>query len=84
MMIAGVRAKVTDFGMSKLSSVNPRTTPMSLCPGNVQYMSPEALEEPPCYTDKLDVFSFGVLLVQIITRQFPNPGPGFQIRSLLS
>ena len=59
--------------------MNPRTTPMSLCPGNVQYMSPEALEEPPCYTDKLDVFSFGVLLVQIITRQFPNPGPGFQI-----
>ena len=78
LMIAGVRAKVTDFGMSKLSSVNPRMTPMTLCPGNVQYMSPEALEEPPSYTDKLDVFSFGVLLVQITTRQFPNPGPRFQ------
>ena len=79
LMIAGVRAKVTDFGMSKLTSVNPRMTPMTLCPGNVQYMSPEALEEPPSYTDKLDVFSFGVLLVQIMTRQFPNPGPRFQI-----
>ena len=78
LMIAGVRAKVTDFGMSKLASVNPRMTPMTLCPGNVQYMSPEALEEPPSYTDKLDVFSFGVLLVQIMTRQFPNPGPRFQ------
>ena len=78
LMIAGVRAKVTDFGMSKLASVNPRMTPMTLCPGNVQYMSPEALEEPPSYTDKLDVFSFGVLLVQITTRQFPNPGPRFQ------
>ena len=76
LMIAGVRAKVTDFGMSKLASVNPR---MTLCPGNVQYMSPEALEEPPSYTDKLDVFSFGVLLVQIMTRQFPNPGPRFQV-----
>ena len=79
LMIAGVRAKVTDFGMSKLASVNPRMTPMTLCPGNVQYMSPEALEEPPSYTDKLDVFSFGVLLVQIMTRQFPNPGPRFEI-----
>ena len=78
LMFGGVRAKVTDFGMSKLASVNPRTTPMTLCPGNVQYMSPEALEEPPSYTDKLDVFSFGVLLVQIMTRQFPNPGPRFQ------
>ena len=81
-MIGGVRAKVTDFGMSKLASVNPRTTPMTLCPGNVQYMSPEALEEPPSYTDKLDVFSFGVLLVQIMTRQFPNPGPRFQVISV--
>ena len=79
LVIAGVRAKVTDFGMSKLASVNPRMTPMTLCPGNVQYMSPEALEEPPSYSDKLDVFSFGVLLVQIMTRQFPNPGPRFQV-----
>ena len=79
LMIAGVRAKITDFGMSKLASVNPRMNPMTLCPGNVQYMSPEALEEPPSYTAKLDVFSFGVLLVQIMTRQFPNPGPRFQV-----
>ena len=82
LMIAGVRAKVTDFGMSKLASVNPRMTPMTLCPGNVQYMSPEVLEEPPFYTDKLDVFSFGVLLVQIMTRHFPNPGPRFQAISV--
>ena len=78
LLIAGFRAKVTDFGMSRLAVVNPRTTPMTLCPGNVCYMSPEALEEPPSYTTKLDVFSFGVLLVQIMTRQFPDPGPRFK------
>ena len=79
LMIGWVRAKVTDFGMSKLAGINPRMTPLTLCPGNLQYMSPEALEEPPSYTEKLDIFSLGVLLVQITTRQFPDPGPRFQV-----
>ena len=50
-------------------------TPLTVCPGTLAYMSPEALDEPPIYTEKLDSFSFGVLDIQIITRQFPNPGP---------
>ena len=73
---AGNRAKVTDFGMAKLFDVNHTTlTPQTMCPGTLVYMSPEALDEPPKYTKKLDMFSFGVLAIQIITRQFPKPGP---------
>ena len=37
-------------------------------------MPPEALRDQPVCTDKLDSFSFGVLCVQIMTRQLPNPG----------
>ena len=78
LMIAGTRAKITDFGMSKLATVNPRMTALTLCPGNVLYMSPEALDEAKSYTDKLDVFSFGVLVIQILTRQFPDPTDRFR------
>ena len=42
-MGAGVQAKMTDFGTFKLASVNSRMTSLALCPGNVLYMSPEAL-----------------------------------------
>ena len=77
LMIAGTRAKVTDFGMSKLVSVDPRT--LTKCPGNVLYMSPEALDEVPHYTNQLDIFSLGVLVVQILTRTFPNPKPRFEV-----
>ena len=77
LMIAGSRAKVTDFGMSKLVSVNPRT--LTKCPGNILYMSPEALDEESHYTKQLDIFSLGVLVVQILTRNFPNPKPRFEV-----
>jgi len=72
---------VTDFGMVKLYDVNCSTahlTPLTLCPGTTVYMSPEALKDRPVYTDKLDSFSLGVLCVQIMTRQFPDPGDRFQ------
>ena len=73
---AGYRAKVTDFGMAKLFDVNRSTlTPLTMCPGTLAYMSPEALDDPPVYTKKLDCFSFGALDIQIVTQQFPDPGP---------
>ena len=81
LLVAGSRAKVTDFGMSKL--LGPNTTlrtaarrhNLTFCPGTEVYMPPEALTEPPEYTDKLDCFSLGPLMIQIITRRFPKPGP---------
>ena len=79
LMIAGIRAKITDFGMSKLATVNPRMTALTLCPGNLLYMSPEALDEAKTYTAKLDIFSFGVIVIQILTRQFPNPTNRFRL-----
>ena len=85
LLIAGSRAKVTDFGMAKLHDVKHSTahlTPLTQCPGTVAYMSPEALGELPLYTEKLDSFSFGVLCVQIMTRQFPDPGDRFQIMEI--
>ena len=74
LLIGRRQVKVTDFGMAKLLGEDPRLTP-TYCPGTNGYMSPEALAEPPLYTTKLDIFSCGVLLIQLITRQFPNPGP---------
>ena len=78
LMVAGPRAKITDFGMSKLARGNARMTALTLCPGNLLYMSPEALDEAKSYTAKLDIFSFGVIVIQILTRLFPNPTNRFR------
>ena len=75
LIMAKSRAKVTDFGMSKLAGTAPSMTPLTMCPGTVAYMPPEALREPPVYTKKLDCFSEGVIMIQVCTRLWPEPGP---------
>ena len=79
LMIAGRRAKVTNFGMSKLAGAAPSMTPLTTCPGTLAYMPPEALREPPRYTKKLDCFSEGVIMIQVCTRLWPEPGPRTQV-----
>ena len=75
LIIAGRRAKVTDFGMSKLAGTASSMTPLTMCPGTQVYMPPEALRDPPTYTKKLDCFSEGVIMIQVCTRLWPEPGP---------
>ena len=74
LLLAG-KAKITDFGTSKLRDVNRRMTPLTMCPGTLVYMPPEATKDQPVYSNKIDCFSFGVLEVQVMTCQFPDPGP---------
>lgn len=74
LLIGNVRAKVADFGMARLG-LNPLGTGISntACPGISVYMPPEAIEEKPVYSEKIDCFSFGVIVLQILTQEFPKP-----------
>ena len=80
LLIGNVRAKVTDFGMARLGDINPQATRFTntMCPGTDVYMPPEAVQDKPVYTEKIDCFSFGVIIVQTLTRQFPKPGDRLQ------
>ena len=51
----------------------PRINPFTQCRGTAVYMPPKGLRNPPVYTTKLDCFVFGMLGVQIMTHQFPDP-----------
>lgn len=72
LLIGNCRAKVTDFGVAKLSNSLEMST-LSKNPGTDAYMPPEAVKSIPEYTEKIDCFSFGVLVVQIVTRLAPKP-----------
>ncbi len=69
LLIAGRRAKVSDYGINLFANF-----------GTIQvypsaYMPPEIRREPSHYTCKTDTFSFGVLAVQIATKYPPEPTP---------
>lgn len=82
LLIGDARAKLTDFGMAKLTAdhMNGFSASCSLTrnPGSDAYMPPEAVQSPAVYTEKLDCFSFGVLIIQILTQKLPNPGDPYE------
>ena len=73
------RAKLSDYG-----SVNFVQMVTTKAPGCVAYAAPESLN-PAMQSPKMDVFSYGVLMVEIFSCQFPAPDHrGELIRGLQS
>ena len=60
------RAKVSDYGF-----VNLLQRLRTVTPGNPTYAAPEA-ENVTLQSPKMDIFSFGVLLVEMCTARFPE------------
>ena len=61
------RAKVSDYG-----SANFLQQLRTAGPGNPTYAAPEA-GNPSQQSPKMDVYSYGVLLLEMCSRRFPNP-----------
>jgi serine/threonine protein kinase len=74
---SGSRAKVADFGMMKMvhsqQASNPHLKHMTMHASSTSYMPPEVFRFPPSYSENIDIFSFGVITLQVITRHFPHP-----------
>ncbi|XP_064407277.1 uncharacterized protein LOC135352075 isoform X2 [Halichondria panicea] len=76
LLTASLRAKITDFGNSRIVNLEPGRLARTLTrfPGTLVYMPPEALSDRghSVYGPSLDVFSFGVLQLFALTQVFPE------------
>ena len=75
-----LHAKIADLGVAKIISADiaDQFQELTEVPGNAQYMPPEAFAKASDqrrveYDDKLDIFSYGILVVHTVTHQWPNP-----------
>lgn len=63
--------KVTDFGLSKFNETVLSTLQSMQCGTNI-YMAPEMIDQKKC-SGKVDVYSFGILMYEVVTDQIPFP-----------
>ena len=73
LLTPNMTAKISDLGMAKIINISPAQIKrqMTVCPGTLSYMPPEALTANPQYDTKLDCFSFGVLTTHIFCGEWP-------------
>jgi alpha-tubulin suppressor-like RCC1 family protein/predicted Ser/Thr protein kinase len=63
-----LQVKIADFGSAKILKIQ-----MTKQKGTFQWMAPEVIKGST-YTEKADVFSFGIIMAEIATRQPPYYG----------
>ena len=67
-----LEAKITDLGVAKVLYTGNRKT-MTKVPGTPDFMPPEAQSNKPKYGTPLDVFSYGGVILNVITQVWPEP-----------
>ena len=67
-------AKIADLGVARILSMSPvQVSRMTQNPGTLIYMPPEVMVADPHYNTSIDVFSYGILMIQIFCGQSPAP-----------
>ena len=80
LLTSNMNAKLSDLGVAKILNLTPaRMTQMTQtkAPGTPCYMPPEALMAKPKYTSKIDIYSYGVLIIHTLCGRWPFPGEAF-------
>ena len=67
-----LEAKISDLGVAKVVKSDNKKT-MTKLPGTPDFMPPEALSKKPVYGPPLDVFSYGGVILNVTTQQWPEP-----------
>ena len=64
-----LRAKLADFGLAKVK--NETSSQSSVAKGTVLWMAPELFDDEPKMTTASDIYSFGMVLWELLTRKLP-------------
>ncbi|OHT15260.1 TKL family protein kinase [Tritrichomonas foetus] len=66
------RAKICDFGFSRYKTKDEETMTQNV--GTPHWMAPELLGGSTTYNEKIDVYAYGIVLWEILTKKLPYSG----------
>ena len=76
LLTATLHAKIADFGSARVLD-RPggwnSSAKLSRMPGTLHFMPPETEQSPPWYTTTVDIFSFGCVIIHLVTWEWPEP-----------
>ena len=77
LLTPNMTAKISDLGMARIINLFPlQISGMTQTPGTPAYMPPEVMVARPRYDKSIDVFSFGILMIHVLSGRWPEPQVG--------
>ena len=70
-------AKISDLGVARILNLTPlQISRMTRTPGTPAYMPPEVNTVEPKYDTSVDVFSYGIMMIHVLSGRWPEPQVG--------
>ena len=74
LLTSNMEAKISDLGVARMLNLTPlQVSRMTQTPGTPAYMPPEVMVSKPKYGTGVDEFSFGILMIHILSGKWPEP-----------
>ena len=81
LLTSNMTAKISDLGVARILNLTPlQVSRMTQTPGTPTYMPPEVMVACPKYDTSIDEFSYGILMIHILSGQWPEPQIGPNIK----
>ena len=70
-------AKISDLGVARILNLTPlQVSHMTQTPGTPAFMPPEVMVANPKYDTNIDEFSYGILMIHVLSGRWPEPQVG--------
>ena len=77
LLSTSMTAKISDLGVAKILNMTPlQVSRMTQTPGTPTYMPPEVMVANPRYDVSVDEFSYGILMIHVLSGRWPEPQIG--------